>query len=120
MMRLVAAACMSLLAGCDACKSAAGTVGGTLTEWIACPTDLIDCGHVYVCVGVTNSVEICINDDGDDGDVQLGAAEAMYGTCSLTKRHQGLCKYCCPTVEEPCGAGCNALQSCWCRKDAGI
>jgi hypothetical protein len=96
-----------LLLGCGAIKSAGGEVGGTAVEWIACPVGLIDCGHVYVC----GDVEICINDD--DSPQDFDAAEAKYGTCSPTERHEGICRWHCDK-----GPGCNALDSCFCPMTA--
>lgn len=95
------------------CRAAAEEVGGTVTEWIACPTNLFDCGHVYMCEAEADNdlghVEICINDD--DDPTALESAEAMYGMCEPTPRHQGLCKWCC---DGDCGRGVNAYNGNWC------
>lgn len=97
------------LAACSAVESAAGEVGGTAAEWIACPTDLIDCGHVYECAALADNalghVEICIDDDDQPED--LDAAELEFGMCVPTPRHQGLCVWC------PSGVGCNAFNGCY-------
>lgn len=97
------------LAACTDVKSAAGEVGGTVAEWIACPTDLIDCGHVYACAAESDTpsghIEICVNDD--DLPEDLDAVEALYGPCDLTSRHQGLCIWC------PEKSGCNAFNGCY-------
>lgn len=98
-----------LLAGC----TAATNVAGDVTEFVACPTDLIDCGHVYMCEQTADNelgrVEICIDDD-DDPDA-LASAERKYGACVPTPRHQGLCIYCCGAN---CGRGANAFNGTWC------
>lgn len=95
------------------CRNAAEEVGGTVAEWVACPTNLFDCGHVYMCEApadnVLGHVEICINDD--DDSTALESAEEMYGPCEPTPRHQGLCKWCCGS---DCGRGANAFNGCWC------
>jgi hypothetical protein len=100
-----------LLVACSTAKSVGGEVGGALTEWIACPTELIDCGHVFQCEAAADTpsgqVEICVNDD--DAPEDLDAVEALYGSCDLTPRHQGLCLYQCPPAH-----GCNAFLGCWC------
>lgn len=83
--------------------------GGQVAEWIACPTDLIDCGQVFACSAPADNelgvVEICI--DVDDQPEDLDAAEALYGACEPTPRHSGLCIVC------PDGAGCNAFNGCF-------
>jgi hypothetical protein len=103
-----------MMAGCGAIKSGAGEVGGTVAEWVACPTGLIDCGHVYMCEEAADNalghVEICINDDATDGTAQFDAAELEYGACEPTPRHQGLCKWC---SGADCGRGCNAFNGCY-------
>lgn len=105
-----------LAAGLFACaqvKEAGGEVGGHLAEWIACPTDLIDCGHVYMCEQAADNalghIEICVDDD--DHPEQLADVEAAYGACDLTPRHEGLCLYCCGA---DCGRGGNAYNGTWC------
>lgn len=100
------------LAGCQSCKHAAGEVGGTVAEYTACPTDLIDCGHVFQCEGTTADtpsgfVEICVDDD--DQPEQLDAIEALYHDCAPTPRHEGLCVYGCNPHR-----GCNAYSGCYC------
>lgn len=103
------AAFLLVLLSCQTVKDVGGEVGGTAAEWIACPTNLVDCGHVYWCDAYADNelghVEICINDD-DDPDA-LASAEAEFGDCEPTPRHQGLCIWC------PSGAGCNAYNGCW-------
>lgn len=98
--------------GCQTAKSIGGEVGGAAAEWIACPTDLIDCGHVFMCAAVADNalghVEICVNDDDTD---DLVAVEALYGACELTPRHQGLCLFCCGP---DCGRGGNAYSGTYC------
>ncbi len=95
-----------LLAACTAAKDAAGELGGTIGEQLACPADLIDCGHVLVCGGV----EFCFDDDMPEG---IDAAEAKLGDCYPTPRHEGLCAWCCG---EGCPAhGCNSGGGCWCE-----
>lgn len=87
--------------GCQETKSAAGWVGGTAAEYIACPViPGLDCGHVFVC----GAVEICVNDDDSD---DLAAAEDEFGACEPTPRHQGLCIWC------PSDTGCNAMHGCY-------
>lgn len=104
---LLSALLLVLLAvQCAGCGAAADA-GGAVTEWIACPTDLIDCGQVFVC-GVS---EICV----DDTDEALAAAELDLGACEPTGRHQGLCRFCCGP---DCGRGCNAFQGCHCPDGA--
>lgn len=96
------AAALLLLLGCTTVRDA----GGQVAEWVACPTSLIDCGHVYVCATPADNelgvVEICVDVDDQPGD--LDAAEAIYGACEPTPRHQGLCIWC------PAGAGANAFN----------
>jgi hypothetical protein len=95
-----------MMTGCSSVESA----GGAVTEFVACPVDLIDCGHVYLCEQPADNelghVEVCIDDDTDG---QLDAAERTYGACLPTPRHQGLCSYHCDS-----GKGCNALTGCYC------
>lgn len=106
-----------LLCGClDTAKSVGGFVGGTVAEYTACPTDLVDCGHVYMCEAVADNalgrIEICIDDD-EDG--LLESAEAMYGPCEPTPRHQGLCIDTCMELSPlPGGVGANAFNGAWC------
>lgn len=108
----VIAACLWLFLfaclGCSTIESA----GGEVAEVIACPTDLIDCGHVYECEQTADNelghIEICVNDDGDNGGAQLESAENAFGNCVPTPRHQGLCAWHCDG-----GRGCNALDGCW-------
>lgn len=101
------------LACCTTAKDVGGEVGGSVAEWIACPTDLINCGHVYMCEATAGNelghAEFCLNDD--DAPEDLDAAEAKYGACEPTPRHQGLCLYCCGPG---CGRGCNAYSGCYC------
>jgi hypothetical protein len=103
-----------LLASCSVVgwvEDKGASAGGVAVELVACPTDLIDCGHVFLCEAPANNpldhVEICINDDGDNDD--FAQAERKYGTCAPTPRHQGLCRYHCDG-----GAGCNAYNGCYC------
>jgi hypothetical protein len=115
--RTMATSLLVVLAGCQSCKSAAGDVGGTIAEYTACPVGLINCGHVFQCTGtpVMNTpsgfVEVCIDDD--DQSEQLDEIEALWGMCSPTPRHEGLCIYQCgPTA----GSGCNAYSGCYCPR----
>jgi hypothetical protein len=104
-------------AGCSVVKSVGGEVGGHAAEWIACPTDLVNCGHVYMCDAFADNelghIEICVDDD--DHPEQLADVEAAYGECDLTPRHQGLCLFCCGT---DCGRGGNAYNGTWCPDGA--
>lgn len=106
-------ALIAALSACSAVKSAGGEVGGHLAEWIACPTTLIDCGHVYMCEAAAENplghVEICVDDD--DHPEQLTDVEALYGACELTPRHEGLCLMHCNAGDGP---GCNAFNGCYC------
>lgn len=107
----IAAAALALL-GCGAIKSGAGYVGGTLAEYTACPVGAVDCGHVFECTGTaadtpSGFVELCIDDD--DHPDQLDAIEELYGACSPTPRHEGLCIYGCRPHK-----GCNAFSGCYC------
>lgn len=99
--------------GCDALVHAGATAGGTVADAIACPTGLVDCGHVYMCEASAGNalghVEVCVDDDGD-GD-ELGRAEDLYGPCEPTPRHQGLCLMQCDPGD---GRGCNAFNGCLC------
>lgn len=92
---------MLALVACGTVRDAAGEAGGTAAEWLACPTDLVDCGQVFVCGGS----EICV----DDNDEALDAAELELGACEPTERHQGLCWWRCPSRR-----GCNAFAGCYC------
>ena len=113
------ALCLGLLVGCQTVKHVGGEIGGTAAEWIACPLDVIDCGHVYMYEALADNplghVELCVDDEEHDAPEQLDSAERMYGTYELTPRHQGLCV---STCEEPSplpdGKGCNAYNGCWC------
>jgi hypothetical protein len=100
------------LGACQFAKDVGGEVGGTVAGAIACPTDLIDCGHVYMCAAEADNalghIEICIDDDDHPEDVD--AAELMYGRCEPTPRHQGLCRWC---SGPDCGRGCNAFSGCY-------
>jgi hypothetical protein len=101
------------LSACGFAKDVGGEVGGTIGEVIACPVGLFDCGHVYVCDTPAENelglVEICINDDDHPEDVE--SAEAMYGACEPTPRHQGLCWWQCGTGAH---RGGNAFSGTWC------
>ena len=103
----------ALLSACNTVKHVGGEVGGHVVQWIACPTDLIDCGHAYMCEAAADNelghVEICVDDD--DHPEQLADVEALYGACDLTPRHEGLCLMKCPPDT---GSGCNAFNGCWC------
>jgi hypothetical protein len=110
---LVAAAlwlAVGLSGGCSEVKQVGGDIGGNIAEWIACPTDLIDCGHVYECAAPADNplghVEICVDDETAIEDV-----EAVYGDCAPTPRHEGLCSWCCGAN---CGRGANAYDGAWC------
>jgi hypothetical protein len=106
---------LSACLGCTTAKQVGGEIGGTVADAIACPVGLFDCGHVYMCDTPADNelglVEICINDDEDDGTEQIESAEAMYGECEPTPRHQGLCRHCCGA---DCGRGGNAFNGTWC------
>lgn len=101
-----------ILTACSAIETGAGNV----TEFVACPTSLIDCGHVFMCeqpaMNALGHVEVCIDDDTEG---QLALAESIYGACVPTPRHQGLCAWHCDK-----GDGCNAFgtdepgHSCFC------
>lgn len=110
----------ALLAACmDTAKSVGGLIGGTAADVVLCPTDLVDCGHVYMCAAPADNelghVELCIDDDSYDGWWELESAERMYGTCEPTPRHQGLCIVTCFEPSPlPGGQGCNAFNGCWC------
>jgi hypothetical protein len=103
-------ALVMMLAGCGAIKSAGGEVGGNVAEVVACPINLVNCGHVYLCEQSADNalehVEICVDDDDE-----LAGAELLYGLCEPTPRHQGLCISCCGS---DCGGGCNAFTGCYC------
>jgi hypothetical protein len=107
---------MSVMA-CQTIKDVGGEIGGTAAEWIACPTDLVDCGHVFLFEAIADNplghVELCVNDD-DDPDA-LAAAEAVYGLAEPTPRHQGLCIWGCPPDAPglPEGRGGNAYSGVW-------
>jgi hypothetical protein len=105
-------ACLPLLA-CAQVKEVGGEIGGHVAEWIACPTDLIDCGHVYQCAQLADTpsgfIEICVDDD--DHPEDLDAVEALYGICEPTPRHEGLCIFCCGP---DCGRGGNAYSGTYC------
>lgn len=99
------------LVACADVKMAAGTVGGTVAEYVACPViPGLDCGHVFVCATPWDNplglVELCIDDD-NSAATALADAEAVYGACEPTPRHQGICIYC------PSGGGCNAYNGCF-------
>jgi hypothetical protein len=101
---------MSLVA-CQTVKDVGGEIGGTAAEWIACPTDIVPCGHVFQCYGTAAAtpsgyVEVCIDDD--DQPEQVDGIEAAFGLCEPTPRHQGLCFWHCDG-----GRGCNAFSGCW-------
>jgi hypothetical protein len=101
------------LVACTTIRDGAGQV----TEWIACPTDLVDCGAVFMCAAPADNplghVEICIDVD-DDPDA-LDAAEMEFGECVPTPRHQGLCIATCNEPSPlPSGAGANAYNGMWC------
>lgn len=105
-------ACGTYDAATSAAKSIGGWAAGTLAEYTICPANIIDCGHVFECTGTradtpSGFVELCLNDD--DEPEQLDEIEAMYGMCSPTPRHQGLCRWCPPDG----GRGCNAFNGCW-------
>jgi predicted small secreted protein len=99
---------VALLGACSTVEGA----GGSVTEFVACPIDVIDCGHVYLCEQAADNelghVETCVDDDTDG---QLEAAEHAYGACVPTPRHEGLCRYHCDG-----GQGCNAYNGCFCPK----
>lgn len=78
------------LASCTAIETGAGHVA----EFVACPTDLIDCGH--------------------EGGDAVALAELEFGTCAPTPRHQGLCIWCCGS---DCGRGANAFNGTFCPQE---
>ncbi len=99
------------LSACPKTKAVLGEVGGTVFEYIACPTiPGLDCGHVFVCDTPADNtlgvVELCIDDDNSSKD-DLALAESMYGACEPTPRHQGICIWC------PEKSGCNAFSGCF-------
>jgi hypothetical protein len=114
---LFAAGMMFMLSGCLEMKRIGGEVGGTVAEWIACPTELVDCGMVFMCEQAADNplghVEICI--DVDDHPEWLADAEALYGDCEPTPRHQGLCVSTCSEPSPlPDGKGANAYNGVFC------
>lgn len=103
------------LCACSFIKEAGGEVAGTIGEYTLCPIEAINCGHVFQCTGTmvdtpSGFVEICIDDD--DQPEQLDSINSIYGDCSPTPRHEGLCSYCCGPS---CGRGCNAFSGCFCQ-----
>jgi hypothetical protein len=110
---VVIGAAIAVLWACVSGCSTIETGAGDVTEFVACPTDLIDCGHVYLCEQAADNelghVEVCVDDDTDG---QLAAAERVYGACVPTPRHQGLCSFQCPSAK-----GCNAFTSCFCPEE---
>ena len=74
----------------------------------------LPCGKVYQCDTPADNelgfVEICVPQFMD-----ISVAEATYGACKLSTsprlKDANLCWWCCG---EGCGAGCNALTSCYC------
>lgn len=112
MIRSAVASLLIFATACHAVKSVGGEIGGHAAEWIACPTGILECGHVFMCEGTPRDnplgiVEICIDDD--DHPEQLDAIESTYGMCSPTSRHEGLCWYGCKPHD-----GCNAYDGCYC------
>lgn len=108
---LILSACL----GCSALKEGAGDVGGTVADFIVCPTSLVDCGHVYLfpsspADNPLDAVELCVDDD--DSPEDLDAAELVYGPSEPTPRHQGLCIFCCGP---DCGRGGNAYSGTFCE-----
>lgn len=114
---LMASILSLLLSGCAQVKQVGGEIGGHVAEWIACPTELIDCGHVYLFEAVADNplghVELCVDDDGDPD--ALAAAEAVYGLAEPTPRHEGLCVWGCPPDAPglPEGRGGNSYSGVW-------
>lgn len=92
-------------------EDGAVNVAGHAVQWTACPTNLIDCGHVYMCDAYADNelghVELCVDDD--DHPEQLEDVQALYGACIPTPRHEGLCVMKCHGE-----SGCNALSGCYC------
>ena len=116
LLALALCACGGLESAGSAAKKIGGFLGGTVAEYTACPTDLVDCGHVFMCEALADNplghVEICIDDD-EEGLFEQ--AEEMYGMCEPTPRHQGLCIDTC-TEESPLpgGKGANAFNGSFC------
>ena len=111
LMILLAGLMLWSASGCDTAKRVGGEVGGTAAEWIACPViPGLDCGHVFVCAtpaeNALGQIELCIDDDNEDATA-LADAEAIYGPCEPTPRHQGICVFC------PEERGCNAFNGCF-------
>lgn len=99
------------LSACPKAKTVLGEVGGAAAEYIVCPVfPGLNCGHVFMCATPAENelghVEICVDDDDDSKD-DLALAEATYGTCEPTPRHQGICIWC------PEESGCNAFSGCF-------
>lgn len=121
MLRTVAlAAALSACGAYDSAKSGlkqiGGILGGEAAEYTLCPLGVIECGHVFQCYGTAADTpsghpELCIDDD--DQPEQLDEIEALYGDCSPTPRHQGLCWYRCPGQH-----GCNSYSGCFCPEVA--
>lgn len=67
----------------------------------------LPCGHVYLCDAPADNelghIEICVNDEDPLADV-----EAIYGACTPTPRHAGLCWWRCDGKP-----GCNSKSGCW-------
>lgn len=82
---------------------------GTAEAYCAAHPEL-PCGHVFECDAEADNalghVELCVLDT-----LPLESAEAVYGSCHPTPRHEGLCWYCCGAG---CTAGCNAFNGCFC------
>ncbi len=105
---------LALLLGCDQASGVGGFLKNGAEEVavahgeIACLLYPDKCGDVYVCEmpadNALGRVEICVQ-----RDVPLEDVEAVFGACSPTPRHVGLCYWHC----DP-GAGCNAFSGCWC------
>ena len=104
---------LALLAGC---ADVAATVTPQPDDYVSVAEAYckahpeLPCGHVYECDAAADNalghIEICVAQQ-----QSLTAAEAVYGACAPTPRHEGLCWWCCGAG---CGGGCNAYSGCFC------
>lgn len=75
-------------------------------------------GEVFQCSAEDNTgrqYELCYDGDADTLALDLEYHDTKYNApwrCGPTSRHLGPCYFHCPP-----GAGCNALNSCWCPKE---
>ena len=70
-------------------------------------------GQVFSCdVSDGTQLELCYDGESDQLLASLQDAGVGATKCGATKRHAGVCIFCCG---DDCGRGANAFNGCWCE-----